>query len=193
MTTAEFKQTYPGHAHLEGDELWDAMTATQMRAQKGNAVLQKSKPFWKRYQLRWLFYRKSTRPAFGHSGPRYTIETMCSKCRLGVSSCLALLSPEDLVKHCPRCGPGLVKVPNTNFGHRLWLVWRAIKYAMFWLLDFLHIMRWRGSRYDMFTGDESMFVHHESYNIETWENKRYFKPRKWWQYIIIPKNPPFHT
>lgn len=189
MTTAEFKQAYPEHAHLEGDQLWDAMTDVLLKAQAGNAVLQKSKPFWKQYQLRWLFYHQDNRPAFGHRGPRYTIDTMCSKCRLGVNTCLAMLSEGGLVLHCPRCGPGMVKVPNTNMNHRLWKTWRAIKYGLFKLLDLLHIMRWRGSRYDMFIGDESMFLKYTSFNAETGEMKHFFKPRKWWQHIIIPRKP----
>lgn len=59
MTVEDFKRDNHSLAHLEGDELYNAMEDSMLKQQVGDSVLLQTKPFYKRYQLRYLFYRRT--------------------------------------------------------------------------------------------------------------------------------------
>lgn len=187
MSTDEFKKEKPEYAHLEGDELWDAMTMYMLTQQQGDSIILTTKPFWKRYKLRWLFYRKG-RTGFMFGKNDFTANTRCAKCKKGVSSRTGFaMFGEDgkskILFYCPHCHEELQDEPNRSLLHILYKLYRRSDSV----LDALHILRKHGeSRYGIF-GDESNYVHHFTYNIETGKQSVTMKKRKWFEYIFIKK------
>ena len=185
MTTEEFKKSYPEHAHLEGDALWDMMTEKALVTQEGDKILLRTKPFWKRYRLRWLYYPK--RRGWGRLyDPQYTNSQRCDKCKVGVGSYFGMMSKSGFEAHCPKCGPGMVLEPNKNLDHKLWSAWREVLRWLFVVLNFLHIRRHDSfGRYDAMGGDEAQFVMyyeviHNPYQIIT-----RLRPRRWWEWVVV--------
>ncbi len=179
MTTSEFKQDHPGFSHLEGDDLWDAMSAFKLRQQQGDQILTKIKPFWQRYKLRYLFYRKTRNCVFHkHSSNR------CVHCKKDSNVGLAMWSEDGTLTITHACGKPWIKEPNTNLDYRIWKAYSYVSNLFWRVLDFFHIVR-QGSRYDMF-GDESGYVKHWVINLSG--KSRYdLRPRKWYEYIFIKK------
>lgn len=180
MTTKEFKDKYPQYKNLEGNSLWNMMENTLL-------IEQRKKP--KKYQLRWLFYRGKKNFVLGKND--HTSSQTCDKCRKGVSNYLSIFDfggSKVSISFCPHCGKEMKPVPNTNFNHKLWKIYKKLEDAVFNTLDFLHIMRNTISknRYEMFS-DESYFVKSEKYDNNWNFKERELRSRKWWEYIIIEK------
>lgn len=187
MTEAEFKQAYPECAHLEGDELWNAMEDKMLLTQEGDKILRQSKPFWKRYRLRWLYYPKVKGWDMG-MGPQYTQSRRCNKCKIGVGTHLVMMGRDSSLSYCPKCGPGLVLEDNKNLDHRLWSAWKAACHWVFVALNFLHIRRYGadGGRYSM-SGDERGYVKLWRIGGDGTKPKYELLPRKRWEHIFIKR------
>lgn len=194
MTADQFKAAYPEHAHLEGNELWNMMEDKAMITQEGDRILLKSRPFWKRYRLRWLFYR-NPKPYMSCFGPQYTHSERCRACKNGVNARIVwiTLGGSDVDKpknRCPKCNEEYFKEKNTGLDHKTWLLWMKLCSAFWWLMDAIHIVRnpnkGLAGRYDMFS-DESRYVAYISYNNETGMTKTVLRSRKWYEYIFIKK------
>lgn len=186
MTVQEFKQQKPEYAHLEGDALWDKMTDYGLTIQEGEQVLKSILPFWKRYQLRWLFYRvKSNTFILNY---REASKDRCSKCKRGSSSWMAFAKPDEPMKmYCIYCGSEWVPEPNTNFKHYAIKICRATSKTFWAVLDWLHLVRSSfDPRYSMF-GDEGHYVKSFTVNTDTWTTTYKLKKRRWWEYILIEK------
>ncbi|HXU28817.1 MAG TPA: hypothetical protein VN698_16425 [Bacteroidia bacterium] len=182
MTAEDFKRDYPKHAHLEGIELIDAMTMAMLRQQQGEAIIRTSQSFFKRYRLRWLFYRNSHALSFGRNN--YTASNMCSICRKGVSSYVVMNYEGRRQCFCPHGSHELVQVPNNTLHHSLWLKWVKIKSVLETVLDKLHIVRKpHENRYSIF-GDERHYMH-QTINMETYDVKNIMHSRRWWEYVFI--------
>jgi hypothetical protein len=182
MTVQEFKNDHPEYAHLEGDELWDLMGTYKLRQQDGEAIIRQTLPFWKRYRLRWLFYRQPKNWRFGRND--YSASQRCKSCRKGVSGWIGIGMGDRIVSYCPHCTKELYREPNTSFSHYAYKVLLRLVNAFYLLLDRLHIVR-TGSRYGIF-GDESGYVKYFSYHLDGRETFE-LRSRKWWEYIIIKK------
>jgi hypothetical protein len=183
MTVDDFKRDHPNLAHLEGDELWDAMTSVGYHKQQGEAIITQIKPLWNQYRLRWLFYRKVANVMFGKND--YTAYNRCASCKKGVSSYVGFMFNGRIVSSCPHCGVELVKELNTGISHKLYVVWCGVS-DLFWkVLDWLHLVR-SGKRYGML-GDESYYVKHWSYDINTGETGYELKKRRWFEYVFIKR------
>jgi len=184
MTTEEFKKLKPEHANLEGDALWDAMTHYQLRQQQGEEILKTILPFWKRYRLRWLFYRKRN----GFYFPKYSYER-CENCKNGsaMGAIEMNFGTGECKKKCLNCMKTFIGEPNTNWNYRVYLFKKAITKFIEVALNWLHILRKRQeTRYGMF-GDEDKHVKAWIYNTEANTSETCFKKRKWWEYILIEK------
>ncbi|MDC7248574.1 MAG: hypothetical protein PQJ49_01485 [Sphaerochaetaceae bacterium] len=140
----------------------------------------------KKYQLRWLFYRKSVSYRFGKNN--YTASEICKLCRKGVSYYMTVLMfGGKSHSYCPHCSQNLEKVPNTNFNHKLWKFGKKLDGYLENFLNFTHILRKRGeSRYGMF-GDESKYILATEFSKDWDFVKEHKRKRKWWEYIIIEK------
>lgn len=187
MTKEEFKKLKPEYKDIEGDELWDAMTAYKLRLQEGEKILNTIKPFWKRYRLRWLFYGKLDNFVLGKS--RWASDR-CKNCKKGVNSKIAIIDFETNTtkSFCIHCSKEYIAEPNTNLDYRIYKIFKSIA-KLFWnLLDFLHLVRSSHfGRYNMF-GDESNYVSGWSFNYDNYTGMHpLMKKRKWWEYIIIEK------
>jgi hypothetical protein len=176
MTVQEFKSEYPEYAHLEGDELWNMMEYVVLRGSPGNRVLQQLKPIWKRYKLRYLFYRKVNNFVYSkHASMR------CVHCKKDANIGFFMNG-----KHIHSCGKPWITEKNTNWDYRLWKFRESLNNIFYDVLDFLHIVRSSNSgRYDMF-GDEMMFVKQWNVNFTTGKSTVILKPRKWYEHIFIP-------
>lgn len=185
MTVQEFKNLHPEYSHLEGDELWDAMTDSMLHQQQGAAIIKKTLPFWKRYKLRYLFYRKLPNYVYGKND--HSADKRCSKCKKGVSYSFGFIWMGKKTMYCPNCGKELIEEANSGIKRNLWIFKKKVIDFGCNILDFLHIVRSsHHSRYDMF-GDERHYVHHFSLNTETGKMSYKLKKRKWWQWIFIEK------
>lgn len=180
MTVEEFKKDYPEHAHLEGDELWDTMTHTLYRQMEGERIILSIKPFYKRYKLRYLFYRK---PIFrGFMRPEWLNEKICKNCKRGSNSCMAFMGKMI----CIGCGAELIEIANNRLKFRLFKLQAPIGNFLWLMLQYLHIVKTStDGRYELF-GDEANYVSH-IYNIETGAMRRAHKKRKWFEYIFIKR------
>jgi hypothetical protein len=179
MTTEDFKKDRPEYAHLQGNDLWDAMTEVKLREQRAERILSQIKPFWKRYTLRYLFYVKRTNGVF--VTPEASNDR-CVSCKKGVSTFIGWGG-----KVICLCGAELIREPNTNASHYWYLAKKKAKKYFFAVLEFTHLVRYSyEGRYDTF-GDEMHFVSRYVYDMN-WKLLRVeMKPRKWWEYIIIEK------
>lgn len=187
MNVDDFKKLKPEYKDLEGEQLWNAMEDYMLRQQAGQEVMKQAVPFLKRYQLRWLFYKRLPNIMWGKND--YTADKRCVKCKGGVSgSKMGMLYMGRMIIHCPHCGDELKEEDNTSIKHVLWKKWSRIVH-LFWIcLDRLHIVRsTHHGRYDMF-GDESKYVHHYTMNMETGKTTFTLKKRKWWEYIFIERS-----
>ena len=190
MTADQFKAAYPEHAHLEGNKFWDMMEDKMLITQEASRILRKSKPFWKQYRLRWLFYRKGS--FMRHFGPQYTHDKRCKACKKGVSARIVWISlggpAADKPKNrCPRCNEEYFEEENTGLDHRAWLLWMKACSVFEGILNALHIVRSKGGgRYDVF-GDEWQYVAYRSINYKTGSVKTVLGSRKWYEYIFIKK------
>src|ERR1700760_4447808 len=150
MTAQEFKETYPEMAHLKGEDLIDAMTDAMLHQQAGEEIIKTILPFWNRYQLRWLFYRKYNSSLFR---PAWQSDKVCKNCGHGADSMMMF----GRQIFCLKCGSELIKVPNTHLKYRLWKLWKRVDKKLEYSLDYLHILRKRNeSRFGVF-GDESSY------------------------------------
>jgi hypothetical protein len=84
MTVEEFKENNPNLAHLQGEDLLDAMTHSMLRQQQADQIIKQIKPIWKTHTLRWLFYRRKPNWVMGKNG--WASSKMCDKCKKGVDS-----------------------------------------------------------------------------------------------------------
>ena len=190
MTTEDFKRLKPEYKDIEGNELWDAMTNYMLQLQNGQEVLNTMKPFWKRYQLRWLFYVKKRNMIFGKNG--YTASKICYYCRKGVSMYMGFISfaengESTYSASCPYCNERLRQVENTNLNHKLYKLYKWLTKGLVRLVEFTHIVKWDiEGRYGIF-GDESMFVKSTHYDNDWNYLKTVYKKRRWWEYIFIPR------
>lgn len=187
MTAKEYKILKPEHSHLEGDELWDAMEDYMLRQQSGQEVMKSAVPFFKRYQLRWLFYRKP-QPSFSYGTNDYTSEKRCAKCKKGVGGTKhGIMWDSGVTYFCPHgCGE-LIEQKNTNLNHRIYILWKPVLKFIVLALDRLHILRMPGNQRNGLFADEGKYLSHWTMNIETGETKMFYKKRKWWEYIFIEK------
>lgn len=188
MTPNEFKEKYPEYKYLEGDELFNAMEEHMLRWQDSEQTLKATRPFWKRYTLRWLFYRNKPNMAIRFN---YPTSERCKKCKRSLGpSRMVFMDMTGSGKNywpCPECGEELEVEENTNFDRKLFLAKHNLV-ELFWeVLDRLHICRdTTESRYSMF-GDEAHYVKCWHHNMKTGETHPEFKKRKWWEYIFIVK------
>lgn len=189
MTTEEFKNANPKLSHLEGDELYDAMTNYILRQQSGEKIIKQIKPFWKKYQLRWLFYKAPKNWSMAKNN--YSSNNICKECKKGVSTHMMFIFTDkngDTHHHsnCPHCNKSLIKIPNNNLNHKLWL-FKEKTIKIFWLsLDKIHLVRTKEQRYGMF-GDEFMYVNSWTFDDISSKMTCNMKTRKWWEYIFIEK------
>jgi hypothetical protein len=181
MTTEEFKKLKPDCAHLEGNDLWDAMTEYMLVLKSGESVIKSAQPFFKRYRLRWLFYRRL--PNFILSSGDYKSATRCAVCKRGTGMNMFFMGKV-------LCGYGdheYKEEPNTSIKHRLYKFWCSVSKTFWRILDSIHLVRSsHEGRYDMF-GDESSYVRVYTLNMETGKSKYELKRRKWWEYIFIKR------
>lgn len=185
MTTKDFKDKNPHLSHLEGNELWDAMEHYMLIEQYKQGVINKNLPFFKRYQLRWLFYRRIPNMSWGKDN--YTSSERCSKCKKGVSSSFGYIFQGKMFMHCTHCGKDLQKEKNTNINHRIWVVCKLISDSFWTFLDKIHLVRSQVfGRYEMM-GDEYKYVEYWNINLETGKTCFTLKKRKWFEYIFIEK------
>ncbi len=191
MTTADFKKANPKLAHLEGDELWDAMTEYGARQIEGQVILSQILPFWERYTLRWLFYRKAK--SFMLRTPSYRNKTRCKNCKNASSMRMVWLNlsgDKDIPNgsFCLHCTAEYIEEPNTSLNHRLWRIWKPAV-DLFWRsLDWIHLVRIHTESRNGLFGDEGYFILSWTHNMETGESNYIKRTRKWWEYIII-ENP----
>lgn len=177
MNAEEFKEAYPKLSHLEGMDLIDAMEDVLLHQQAGEEIIKTTFQFWKRYQLRWLFYRKGQ---YGFTRPEWQTSEVCQQCKRGANS-MMMLGREVF---CISCGSPLVKVENKRIKYRLWLKWKIIDKWLEIALDKLHILRKRNeSRYGIF-GDESCYCY-QTFKIDGSDFKNVHKPRRWFEYVFI--------
>lgn len=183
MTVDEFKKAKPELAHLEGNDLADAMEQYFLRLNDGYNATKHVLPFWKRYTFRWIFYR--SRQNWRGERADYTARHRCAVCKkptglmFGYSGKVYCVSGHEYKEEL-----------NTSLPHRLWVIWCYITKAVFVSLDWLHILRYSfNDRYGMF-GDEAMFVKHWIMNYDTGKTTWVLKKRKWWQHIFIERK--FH-
>lgn len=186
MTVDEFKKQQPQYAHLEGDQLWDAMTHYALRQQAGEKILRQIKPLWKRYQFRWLFYMPlKGMPFVKH----HQSDKRCSTCKKSVGPYMLWLNFSNGTSRaeCPHGRHEYVAEPNTNFSYRAYLIWAAIVKTTRFVLDKMHILRRADERRYGTFGDESYFILREEYD-QNWQLvKIHFRKRKWWEYVFIEK------
>lgn len=143
----------------------------------------------KTHTLRWLFYREIKNFRFTKNG--WGSDKMCKECKKGISSYISFAffdanGNASSTANCPECNKKLERVPNTTLIHKLYTLCNKIE-SGFWLtLDKLKLVR-SGSRYGMGMSDESYCV--KTYKLYFDEDKTDYEffPRKWWQYIFIPK------
>jgi len=184
MTTEQFKILKPEFKNVEGDELWNAMEDYMLRQQTADNILLQTKPFWKRYKIRYLFYykRKNIRRI---SGAKSAVR--CKNCKIGTGTLMAFgaIGKEPIKTICCNCQQEYIEEPNTNLSHKIYKI-KSHLLAFCWLiLDWSHIARNNGhGRYEMF-GDEMEFVESWSINFNTGKETYKLKSRKWWQYIFI--------
>jgi hypothetical protein len=179
MTVEEFKKDNPMLSHLEGNDLWDAMAVSLLHQQAGEEIIKTILPFWKRYQLRWLFYRKGK---YSILSSEWQTSEVCKNCGRGSNSAMAF----QRKLFCLGCGTELIKVPNKRLKYRLWLIWKVIDKKLEFLLNHTHILRKRNEyRYGVF-GDESRYCY-QTFNINGGDFKNVQRPRKWFEYIFIKK------
>lgn len=181
MDAKEFKKLKPEYAELEGEELWNAMEDYMIRQQAGQEVMKTAVPFFKRYQLRWLFYRRLPNMVFSKGD--YTSNTRCKICKRG-SGMMWFFQGKLL------CGSGdheYIEEPNTSLKHKVYKAWKYIS-GLFWLmLDKIHLVRSsHHGRYEMF-GDESPYISSFTINLDTGKVTYHLKKRKWWEYIFIER------
>lgn len=179
MTTEEFKKQRPEYAHLEGNDLWDAMTFCKLREQQADTVLLQIKPFWKRYRLRYLFYVRKPNGVFitEEASPK-----RCIVCKRGSSTRIYWAG-----KQLCLCGEELREEPNTNWSHRRYVLKSRAKKWFFYVLEQIHLVRYTTEgRYDMF-GDESNYVQRTILDKDWKITGRVMRPRKWYEYIFIEK------
>jgi len=182
MTVGEFKKAKPELAHLEGNDLLNAMEDYFLRLQDGYKLTKKVLPFWKRYTFRWLFYRKVKNWVFQKSN--YTASKRCSICKKPTGM-LFLLGGKMWCS-----GHEYKEEPNTSLAHRLWVIWNILSKSFWAALDWLHIVRSSiEGRYGMM-GDEACYVKQWSMSWDTGKTTHTLKPRKWWQYIFVERK--FH-
>jgi hypothetical protein len=136
-------------------------------------------PFFKRYQLRWLFYRKGNNNFFVQS---HQSEHRCKVCKKG----RGMLMHFDGKSYCP-AGHVYVEEKNTNFNHMVWKINKKVSSAFWFVLDKIHLVRSNRPRYDLF-GDESKYVDRWIINFETGATRTILKKRKWWEYIFIERS-----
>lgn len=187
MTTEEYKILKPEHNHLEGDDLWDAMADYMIRQQVGQDVMKSAVPFFKRYQLRWLLYRKIPNMRWGKND--YSSDKRCKSCKRGTGGIkIGWVTNGVYSCSCPHCGNELKEEKNINLNHRLWGIGKSIS-SYFWaLLDKLHLVRSSSiGRYDMF-GDEQKYVSSYTLDMTNCKMTPRYKKRKWWEYIFIERN-----
>lgn len=186
MTSEEFKQQHPEQAHLEDNDLWDAMENAMFKQQQGNQVINTIKPFWKRYQLRWLFYRRKENMVFGRND--YTSDKRCVHCKKGSGGARMVFfdfNDTGSIKTIHICGNELVEESNISFKHYLYVFGKQFMKRFWWLLDYLHIVRSSiEGRYDMF-GDEAYYVKSRHFDQEWNFVKNTYRNRKWYEYIFI--------
>jgi hypothetical protein len=186
LSVEEFKKIKPEYKDIEGDQLWNAMEDYMLRQQQGQEVVKHLMPFFKRYQLRWLFYRKMQNLRFVQSD--YTSTTRCSNCKKPAGGMqMGWQDETGFHIYCNYCRKVLKEEPNRNVDHLFWMAWRYIPVCFWWSLDKLHIVRSSiNERYGMF-GDESKYIHHWTMDYGTGKTTQTLKPRKWWEYIFIER------
>lgn len=171
-------------------EEWDKQEDAMLKEQSINEVLKHTLPFFKRYQLRWLFYRRFNSYMFGKND--YTSDKRCSKCKKGCGGMkMGFMDMSDNGKFymsCPHCSENLVEEPNANLNHLLYTYYRILMKVSEVILNYLHILRKKGeTRYDIF-GDErkyvSIYFRIEEDGAKVISTKL---KRKWWEYIFIER------
>lgn len=194
MNAQEFKTIHPDKAHLEGNELWDAMEDAVLIDQNAEEIIRQIKPIWKTHTLRWLFYRRPSSIAFDFYGnDRYSSKERCVFCKKGIVSRWSFVimdfsskKPAQEFKHCQHCSKVFTPEPNTNISHYLFLILRQIDHYFWKALSFIRLVRTsQMSRYDMF-GDEGRYVDGYKFEHFTLISTIHSK-RKWWEYILIVK------
>ena len=183
MTREEFKKLKPELAHLEGDSLWNSMEDYMLTIQQGEEIARPILPFWKRYTIRWLFYRKLPNLIYS----KYS-DSRCKHCKYGGGTNLIWRTPEGAIHGC---GKPYETEPNTNWDYKLYKATAFLKkytIDLFWgILDFLHIVRSTNhGRHDMF-GDESRYVKSWAFDKDWNKKGPIMIKRKWWEYIFIEK------
>jgi len=187
MTTTEYINAHPEHRHLEGDALWDAMEQSMLHQQQGQTIISHLLPWWKRYQLRYLFYVRKPNGVFA---TEQSSSERCKKCKRGTSCTLMIIDLSDSgrsVTYCTGCGSELETEPNTNISHKVYKLKTWLKKYGWVILEASHIFRYdTEGRYSLF-GDEGHYVKGYVYDNEWKLTKTVMNPRKWWEYIIIKK------
>lgn len=183
----EFKKANPKYKDLEGNELWDAMTNHVLRQQDGEEIIKTTLPFWRKYILRWLFYRKTlsmTLPIV--SLYNWIADKRCNKCKRGMSMTMGFIVDKKIKTFCMHCSQECHPEPNTNLSHRVYKMAKWISKLFWTILDKIHLVRSSTSgRYELF-GDEAHYVAFWKTDKD-WKMTPVFKSRKWWEYIFITK------
>jgi len=185
MTVDEFKKLKPEYKDIDGHELWNAMEDYMLRQQSGQEVMKTIMPFFKLYQLRWAFYRNVPNWSLGKDND--SSSERCASCKKGVSSSFGYAFNGKFHFFCPHCSKDLVKEKNTNIRHYLWIVFKKVSKAFWWVLNEIHLVRSaHNDRYGMF-GDEYKYVEKYTINFETDETVFTLRKRKWWEHLFIER------
>ena len=168
---------------------WDQQVEDKLKEQYADQILRVALPFFKRYTLRWLFYRRLPNMTFS----KYR-QTRCKHCKNGSGTRMMIFSFTDEKNKrsifCV-CGKPQEEEPNTNLNYLLYNIkMKFHKHTignMWKALSWVRIVRSsHHGRYDVF-GDECNYIHSFILNMESGKTTFKHKKRVWWQYIFIEK------
>lgn len=179
LSAEQFKKIKPEYNSISGEDLMNAMENYMLQQQSAQEIMKTSMPFFKRYQLRWIFYRRLPNMIFQKGN--YTSNKRCKICKKGMGM-LWMYQGKMLC-----AGHEFQEEKNISLKHKLYVAGKFLN-NLFWKgLDKIHLVRSaHEGRYDMF-GDETKYVSSWGFNIETGEVKFNIKKRKWWEHIFIER------
>lgn len=180
MTSEEYKKLFSEHSKgMSGSELADAMEDYMINESYRQS--ERRLPFFKKYQLRYLFYRVKGVGLFSLT-PKNLCDTSCKKCKHPVQIKSGIFLPGIGTKYyCRNCGSELIEIKNTSFLRKINPIMQ-----LFWIImQVMHIVKTSDfGRYDLF-GDEARYA----YLMVDFENNKtiIIQKRKWWEYIFIKR------
>lgn len=129
MTEEEFKKLNPKLKHLEGDELWDAMTLYLEQSKKKSL---------KKNILRYQLYKRLSN-IISNEHP-WSYPERCNKCKKGIGSHIMMIGKETYIIY-PKCGQKCEKEPNKNITHKIYNVWLICFKLFFKILEKIHLIK----------------------------------------------------